>query len=572
MMSKLQQAFSQLDLSKKDIDNLIPGILGFTINGQQIVEVPGRNGYVYVRLRDNLNEVVQAYNDAISPVYNLAVLLYRDEVDKTRFRIQSRDVGRYQNWGSFSSYLPRHGTQHSFVPDASGGGDITWVYGNQFMPMLGLPSGSNGSMNVVVYEYPHYYNGSWQAAGNTGTSSFVGYKPTDTTARMMLVYMDAYGNPNIRAGSTYFASTITGTSAVMPYMPGLLPNEFPVCGVRLVSGTNKILWNNIYDVRDHYGGQISNFYAKNDETFLVVTGSSNLSNERILTAGNNISFVDNGPGGTFVINGAAGGGGGGSTLLIYDDGVFKVTGTALDFDSNLSVSVVGTTAHISSVGGGIPLLIYDNGVFRATGTSIDFGDNLDVAVTGSSVFVNASGGGIGGGSTLPIYNNSIFKTTGSAISFDNSLDVAVTGSIAYVSSSFSVKAHSIAGILVTGSVTTPYPLNSDDWDDGDMHSTSTGTSQLTCRRAGKYHATAYLQFIGGGKAGGRFLSIHKNGISSGYLSSKQVAVSEYTSETVELNCSTDVNLGVGDYVEMVASHSATGTLNCAPGYFSMFLT
>jgi len=89
---KLNKAFEALDVRKQNKDYLIPGILGFLINGQQTVEVPGRNGYVYVRLRSNLNEVVQAYNDQVSPVYNLPVVIVRDEIDITRYKIQGRDL------------------------------------------------------------------------------------------------------------------------------------------------------------------------------------------------------------------------------------------------------------------------------------------------------------------------------------------------------------------------------------------------------------------------------------------------------------------------------------------------
>src|SRR4030043_136982 len=77
--------------------NPIPGILGFLINGVRTVEVPNRNGYVYVRLRDNLSEVCQAFNDNVSPVYGLPVLMVRDSTNRTRYKILGRDLGRYQD-------------------------------------------------------------------------------------------------------------------------------------------------------------------------------------------------------------------------------------------------------------------------------------------------------------------------------------------------------------------------------------------------------------------------------------------------------------------------------------------
>jgi len=47
---------------KSDKLNLISGELGIKINGQKTVEVSGRDGYVWVRLRGSESELIQAYN------------------------------------------------------------------------------------------------------------------------------------------------------------------------------------------------------------------------------------------------------------------------------------------------------------------------------------------------------------------------------------------------------------------------------------------------------------------------------------------------------------------------------
>ena len=250
MPRRLRQAFNRLDLSKKDKEFFIPAILGFMINGVKTVEVAERPGYVYVRIRSNLNEVVQAFNDKVSPVYDLPVLLIRDPNNVTRYRVDSRDTARYENWGSTSSYLPRHGNQHSFNPDGGGGGDIVWVYGRQFMPLALSPSGTNGAANVLLNGYTYYQNFDWKYAGGTGTASLLPYKPTGSNARMVLVYLDDDGNPSLLPGTDYFAANITGTSDIIPYLP-LVPTttSIPIGAVRLVSGTSTIMWDNIYDLR-----------------------------------------------------------------------------------------------------------------------------------------------------------------------------------------------------------------------------------------------------------------------------------------------------------------------------------
>src|SRR5512139_3038579 len=139
MTRQFKQATRAFERSKQQKYPLIPGFLGFTVNGIDTVEVPTREGYVFVRLRGVANEVIHAYNDEVSPVYGLPVLVSRDDVDNTRYRIIARDTGVYLNWGSSSAYLPRHGNTHSFSQEAGSGGDVVWVYGRQMMPLAVIP-------------------------------------------------------------------------------------------------------------------------------------------------------------------------------------------------------------------------------------------------------------------------------------------------------------------------------------------------------------------------------------------------------------------------------------------------
>lgn len=252
-MDNLENALHDLKSTSKI--KKIYGILGIPINGQRTVEVPNREGFVYVRLRDNPSELIQAINSEVSPVYDLPVVLVREG---NRYKIEGRDTERYQTWGSFSSFIPRHGEQHSFLEGTGGGGDITWVDGKQFMPMLVMPSGSLGSNNVVVSDY-RIQDGStgWIYSGGTGTPNLLMYKPLNGDAVMILVYVDqTTGNPGFLVGSgSYFANTITGSAQVNPYIPAN-PNSnyLPAMAVRLSSGTSVIGWDNLYDVRQYYGG------------------------------------------------------------------------------------------------------------------------------------------------------------------------------------------------------------------------------------------------------------------------------------------------------------------------------
>ena len=251
----LKKSISKLDIVKLNRPQEIPAVLGVKIGGETRVEVPGREGYHYARFRDDLSELVQVFNDKTSPVYGLPVLVTRDEVDKSRWRVIGRDLGRYDNWSTSSPYLPKHGPQHSFDPSTPGA-DPVWVWGRQWMPLAATPSGSAGGPNVIIQGPTNYYqNKDWKCAGGTGTADITGLKPDDDTARMVLVYLDQYGNPQLLGGGTYFAANLTGTCQVTQYIPDLPDTAaLPIAGVRLVSGSSIITWNQIYDLRPHLVG------------------------------------------------------------------------------------------------------------------------------------------------------------------------------------------------------------------------------------------------------------------------------------------------------------------------------
>ena len=283
-----------LQTQKKQTKQHVPpiaGSIGIKLGGQTLTEVPNRRSFLYVRLRDNPNEVIQAFNNKVSPSYNLPVLM---EWQNGRYVILSVDTVRYQNnWPTQAPYLPRHGNTHSFDTENGGGGDIVWVQSRQFMPALVIPSGSLGGPNVLMSSYNlRNIDGTWKYVGNTGTQSLLPYiPPNGSQAAMVLVYLDSIsGNPYILVNSgSYFANTITGSAQITPYIPTLTdPNAIPLSAVRLVSGTAAIGWNSIYDARQFLhimptgssGGGISdapvdgNLYGRKNAGWTIITGSS----------------------------------------------------------------------------------------------------------------------------------------------------------------------------------------------------------------------------------------------------------------------------------------------------------
>lgn len=281
MTSKLENSVKDFDKKQaKDVPE-IAGLLGLAIGGSKQVEVPNRNAYVYVRLRENQNEVIQAFNETVSPVYDMPVKVLRRG---NSYYVKGRDTNRYVDWGSSAPYLPLHGNSHSFNPEAGGGGDLVFVYPRQFMPALCIPSGTDGGPNVIVTDYNLKTSGGWLHIGPTGTDNILQYKPLDNTAVMGLVYIDSVsGNPYfiINSGTT-FANTITGSAEIVPYLPTISNSAWiPDMAIRLASGTASIGWDNMYDVRQFLGGNAgggggSGTFPVLDPNVMVITDGSGL--------------------------------------------------------------------------------------------------------------------------------------------------------------------------------------------------------------------------------------------------------------------------------------------------------
>jgi hypothetical protein len=301
-------------------DAEISGTLGVYLSGEKLVDVPNRPGFVYVKLRDNQSEVIQVFNDIVSTIFGLAVIVIRQG---NRYIIKGRDTERYNNWGSSSSFVPVHANQHAFNPDGGGGGDILWVQGRQMMPLAVFPSGTHGSNGVILYPYQYRQNdGTIINMGTTGTGDLVQYKPTDNTAIMGVIYTNtSNGNPEFLLNSgTFFAASITGTSDITQYLPTVENDDFLLlAGIRLVSGTSVIGWDNIYDLRQWHS--ISATIP--DSTVLIEDeGAPQGSADTLNFVGDNVEVTVAGDVARIYVTGSSGGGGtpgGADTQVQFND-------------------------------------------------------------------------------------------------------------------------------------------------------------------------------------------------------------------------------------------------------------
>lgn len=321
---RLRKSVEGLDLQKSNKDRVYTGLLGTILNGQEQVEVIGRDNFVYVRLRDNQSELVQAFNRSVAPVFNFPVLVRRKEKTPNLYEVIDVDVERYMgNFGSTAPLVPKHAPQHMFNPDAPGG-DIVWVYGRQLVPLLAHPSGSFGACNVVIEPYHYYQDGVWKYGGGTGTADICMLKPTDNTAKMVLLYLDSNTNPQLVVGPSFNAN-LTGTVDILPFVPALPDTSaLPIAWIRLVSGTTSILWQNIYDARPWMVAD--GVMSTGTNRHIIQDEGSNLPDQPYLDFVGNLVTVTNSGSKTIVtITGSLGG------HVIQDEGIATAPRPILNF-------------------------------------------------------------------------------------------------------------------------------------------------------------------------------------------------------------------------------------------------
>lgn len=230
--------------------NLLAGILGMT---PKVVKVSNRPGFVWVRLLDNPNELIQAHNRKTSPKYDLPVWLSYDGI---KYEVEGIDVNRYV-WNSDNAYLPLHGMQHSAMRAGGDGTDIVWVDQTQFLPLLSLPDGYTGTANINVSPYVfRNSHGDWLYTGNTGVYIPPSSSPTGSTMYLIML-RDSDGALYTTAG-TPFNGLISGTASFVQQIPKITlnKNDIPIAAIRSTSNVTgtPLLWENILDVRQFYKG------------------------------------------------------------------------------------------------------------------------------------------------------------------------------------------------------------------------------------------------------------------------------------------------------------------------------
>ena len=109
---------------------------------------------------------------------------------------------------------------------------------------------------------------------------------------------------------------------------------------------------------------------------------------------------------------------------------------------------------------------------------------------------------------------------------------------------------------IPNSVNTALTLNSESYDTNNIHSTSSNTSRLTARTAGKYSIFGTIK-LDANATGTRYIIIYLNGttkIGENYAEGDSV-------DLASLSISVIYHLNVDDYVELMVHQNSAGALN-----------
>ena len=247
-MSNLKRQLTKYHKTLEKTKARYSALLG---KSENIIEHPTRKGFYYARLVDNPNELIVVFNDKVSAIWNLPVLLERDG---NRWVVVGRNVDRYADWTTNSAYVPKHHRQHEFSRAQGGGTDVVFVYEDQFTPLLCYPSGTHGSGEVIISPYVLKSNSDWKYVPEQISPNLLAYKPTDNQAKLALIYLNrTTGNPGVLV-SPPFSPLLTGTAALVPYIPFPSYTQEPLYFIRLVSGTTSVEWDDMYNARQFIGG------------------------------------------------------------------------------------------------------------------------------------------------------------------------------------------------------------------------------------------------------------------------------------------------------------------------------
>lgn len=244
---RLKSAIEKTMAIKQDVPEYLAGLLGIFQAGRRVVKVPNRPGYVYVRVGGNMSEIIEAVNGAVPNDYDAKVLVTMDSYNPGTYVIVGRDLGQYPTYSDPGAFVPKHGLSHSF----GDGSDPVFIYRRQMVqPLLPRPTNPR-TMTVFIEPDFFYWNMQFQYWGGGNSPDLTSLKPLDgNSARYVTIFLEGDTNTiQVMTGTEFsiFPYAATGTFYFIPEIPTLA--GLPLAAVLLVTGTSRIEWTDIKDLR-----------------------------------------------------------------------------------------------------------------------------------------------------------------------------------------------------------------------------------------------------------------------------------------------------------------------------------
>lgn len=232
---------------KADDDIVQPGKVGlYDTSGNEVVNVSGRTDFVYVRLRGQDSEIVEAYNSKVGLHFDLPVIVQKDPRNPRYWSVVGFDAAKYQGWGF--NYLPHHGDQHSFSGGDTAGRDIVFVFKRQLsQPLLCRPQ-TTADMTVYIEADYFYWDGEFKYWPGGSSPDLTSYKP-GSGIKWVLVYLAGSTNTIGLLGGVEFSSSVSDAVKIANIPEVDMAFGIPLSAVLLFSGTSTVSWDEIHDVR-----------------------------------------------------------------------------------------------------------------------------------------------------------------------------------------------------------------------------------------------------------------------------------------------------------------------------------
>ena len=323
--------------------------LAYAGDGSGVVNVPGRVGYIYVRIGNS--PPVQVFNKRIVAVSDMPVWIGYDPLDRFQLQVLSSAVVQIDNENGYAgNSLTYHAAQHAFL-----GGDPVFIDKRQVLPGRLGPYAS-GSASAVIEIQPDilFIHGSvvnipYQVVDLTS------YIPASGSSVYVCVSVSGSGQINITSGSV-----IMGNPPPLSTVPAIPDGNICLGFVRLYGGMTYTFdgaeYTDFLDTRTMTlpsGGP-----APAAVTYLTSGSTGGLANYRRLAAGANVTLTDYGSGSTLVISATGGSGASGSGAP--PDAPYVTAGSASGL-SNYRRLAAGANITLTDNGSGSTLVVASSG-------------------------------------------------------------------------------------------------------------------------------------------------------------------------------------------------------------------